>query len=178
MRCQHHQSRAGQDNPLAELAARQALNLVVDRQRLFKEALAGYGEPSAGLTPSWTLSYFSRLTPYAHDPKKAVNLWRELGWQTERQLKLASAREHEPLARLVAQDIHDALQVGVELNVCTDAEKLAALRRLAERQGVPDWDIFIYGWSGQTTDAPPLELHYQFLGARGAWRAGETLPHP
>ncbi|MBA3712303.1 MAG: hypothetical protein H0W76_07610 [Pyrinomonadaceae bacterium] len=26
-------------------------------------------------------------------------------------------------------------------------------------------------WGGQPSDAPPLELHYQFVGRRGAWWA-------
>ena len=79
---------------------------------------------------------------------------------------------HEQIARLVAQDINDALEIEVDVTVFSDAEKLRALRQLSEEKRVPEWDVFIYGWGGQTSDAPPLELHYQFVGRRGAWRAG------
>ncbi len=42
---------------------------------------------------------------------------------------------------------------------------------MRKKKRVPDWDVFLYGWGGQTSAAPPLELHYQFVGRRGAWRA-------
>ncbi len=165
-------NRAGDDNPLVDLTARVALNHAVNRERLIDEGLAGYGAPSAGLTPSWTLSYLSRLTPYAHDPKGAAKLWRETKWQADRHFKLATAGEHEGIARLVARDINDALEIKVDVTVFSDEEKLKALRQLAEKKRVPEWDVLIFGWGGQTSDAPPLELHYQFVGRRGAWRAG------
>lgn len=169
-------NRAGDDNPLAFLTARLALNHAIDRQRLVEEALSGYGAPSAGLTPSWTLSYLSRLTPYAHDPKRAAKLWREANWPTGRRLKVVSGSEHEHIARLVAQDITEALGMVVDLTLLNDEEKLKELRHLAEEKSAPGWDVFIYGWSGQTSDAPPLESHYQFAGRRGAWRAGPWSP--
>lgn len=168
-------NRAGVDNPLARAEARRALNFAINRKRLVAENLAGYGEPSAGLTPGWTLGYLSRLSPYAHDAKRAAKLWRDVSPQTTRPLRLTCAHEHAALAEFVAQDIRDALAIEVALSVYSDAEKLAKLRQLAEKKSAPDWDVFIYGWSGQTSDAPPLELHYQFAGARGAWRAGETI---
>ena len=165
-------NRAGDANPFADLRARQALNHAIDRAKLIDEGLAGYGEPSAGLTPSWTLSFLSRLTPYAHDPRRAAKLWRGVKWRAGRRLKLAAANEHYAIARLVARDIEDALDIEVDLKVFSDEEKIAALGELTEKRKVPAWDIFLYGWSGQTADAPPLELHYQFVGRRGAWRAG------
>jgi peptide/nickel transport system substrate-binding protein len=103
-------------------------------------------------------------------------LFEEAGWQSGRRLKLATANERESLARMIAADISDALGVGVDLTVFSDAEKLSELRKLAEKKTAPDWDIFIYNWSGQTTDAPPLELHYHFVGKNGALRAGEPIP--
>ncbi len=164
-------NRAGDGNPLDDLQARLALNHAVSRASLVDEGLAGYGAPSAGLTPSWTLSYLNRLTPYTHDPNKAAKLWQATKWQTDRRFKLATANEYEGIARLVARDINDALDIEVDVMIFSDEEKLKALRQLAERRQVPDWDVFIYGWGGQTSDAPPLELHYQFVGRRGAWRA-------
>lgn len=107
-------------------------------------------------------------------PKRAAKLWQATAWQPKRRFRIAVANEHEHLARLVAADIEDALKIKVDLRVYSDEEKLRALRRLAEKRQVPEWDVFIYGWSGQTADAPPLESHYQFVGERGAWRAGKA----
>lgn len=165
-------NRAGSGNPLNELSARLALNYAVDRDSLVDECLAGYGEAAAGLTPSWTLSRPRRLKPYAYDPKRAAKLWRKSGWQTGRHLTVAAGDEHEEIARFVARNIADALKIKVDVAVFSAEEKVSALRRLAEKKAVPNWDVFIYGWSGQTTDAPPLELHYQFVGRGGALRSG------
>ncbi len=109
------------------------------------------------------------------DAEKARQLFEEAGWQSGRSLKLATANERENLARMIAADISNALGIGVDVIVFSDAEKLSELRKLAEKKTAPDWDIFIYNWSGQTTDAPPLELHYHFVGKSGALRAGEPI---
>ena len=102
-------------------------------------------------------------------------MFAEAGWQKDRRLKLATANERENLARMIASDISNALKIGVDVIVFSDAEKLEELRKLAEKKTALDWDIFIYNWSGQTTDAPPLELHYHFVGANGALRAGKPI---
>jgi len=160
---------------LDDARVRRALNHSINRERLVENGLLGYGEPSAGLTPIWTTSLLSRLSPYKHEPEKAKKLFEEAGWQSDRRLKLATANERENLARMVASDISNALGIGVDVIVFSDTEKLSELRKLAEKKVAPDWDVFVYGWSGQTTDAPPLELHYHFVGANGALRAGDPI---
>lgn len=164
------------DNDLInDVRIRQALNYAIDRERLVENGLNGYGEASAGLTPSWTKSFLSRLSPYEHDAEKAKKLFREAGWKKDRSLKLATSSERENLARMAASDISNALEIGIDVQVFSDAEKITELRNLAERKGTPDWDIFIYSWSGQQTDAPPLELHYGFVGANGWLKAGAAI---
>lgn len=44
-------NRDAEELPFADRRARLALNLAVDRQRLVRDALAGYAHPLAGLTP-------------------------------------------------------------------------------------------------------------------------------
>jgi peptide/nickel transport system substrate-binding protein len=169
-------NRAGDDNLLNDVRLRQAFNLALDRDRLVKEGLKGYGEPAGSLTPLWTYSFLTRPKPYDCDPKKAAKLRLEAGWEDSRELRLAVPNEFEKLGHLVAQNLRDGLQLTVDLKVLTSAEKLTDLRNLAERKGEFDWDVFLYGWSGQISDAPPLELHYQVLGKYGALRRGGETP--
>ncbi len=164
-----------ENDSINDVRVRQALNHAIDRERLVANGLNGYGEPSASLTPSWTKSVLSRLSPYKHDAEKAKKLLAEAGWSKERRLQLATANERENLARMVASDISNALEIGVDVIVFSDDEKLSELKKLAEKKIKPDWDIFIYNWSGQTADAPPLELHYNFVGANGWLRVGEPI---
>jgi len=86
------------------------------------------------------------------------------------------ANEHENLGYLIARDLRDGLQLTIDLKILSSQEKLRDLRNLAERKERLDWDVFIYGWSGQIADAPPLELHYQIIGKHGALRRGGETP--
>ena len=56
-------------------AARQALNLAVDRERLVRDVLAGHGTALAGLTPATAFTAAQRapdrLRPHPHDPARA-----------------------------------------------------------------------------------------------------------
>lgn len=86
----------------------------------------------------------------------------------------------ERVARIVAADLSGALGIEVEVRVYSDAEKLGVLRQLAEKQSPQEWDILLHAWSdvgssGQTTDAPPLELHSGFVGASDEFRAGPVV---
>ena len=165
------------DDLINDERVRRALNHAIDRERLVANGLNGYGEAAGGLTPRWTTTaLLTRLSPYKRDAEAAKNLFRETGWQSGRRLKLAASGENENLARIIASDISNALEIGVDVNIFSDAEKLRELRNLAERGGAPVWDVFLYNWSGQTTDAPPLELHYNFVGANGCLRCGAVEP--
>ena len=166
----------GDDNLLNDLRLRQALNLAIDRKKLVKEGLKGYGGPAASLTPRWTYSYLTRPKPYAFKPRRAAKLRRAAGWEDSRILRLAVPDEFKNLGHLIAMDLRDSLQLTVDLKVLSNEEKLRDLRNLAERKGKLDWDVMIYGWSGQISDAPPLELHYQVLGKYGALRRGGETP--
>ncbi len=86
-------------------------------------------------------------------------MFAEAGWQKDRRLKLATANERENLARMIASDISNALKIGVDVIVFSDAEKLEELRKLAEKKTALDWDIFIYNWSRADGAKSPGRAH-------------------
>ncbi len=169
-------NRAGSDNLLNDVRLRQAFNLAIDRDALVKEGLKSYGEPAGSLMPLWTYSFLKRPRPYDFDPEKVLRLRREAGWEDSRVLRLAVPNEFETLGHLVAQNLRDNLRLTVDVQILSSEEKLTDLRALAERKGAFDWDVFLYGWSGQISDSPPLELHYQVTGKYGALRVGGETP--
>ncbi len=166
----------GDDNLLNDVRLRQAINLAIDREKLVADALKGYGEPAGALTPRWTYSLLTRPAIYAFDAEKAAGLLAETGWENGRALRLAVPNEFETLGQIVAEDLRENLQIAVDVQILSSAEKLHDLRNLATRKGDLDWDILLYGWSGQIADAPPLELHYHVLGKYGALRRGGETP--
>ena len=169
-------NRDADNNLLDDVRVRTALNLAIDRAKLVADGLQGYGEPAGALTPRWTYSFLTRPAVYDFDAEKARELLRESGWNNARSLRIAVPNEFETLGQIVAQDLRENLQIAVDLKILSSAEKLRDLRSLAERKNALDWDVFLYGWSGQIADAPPLELHYQVSGKYGALRRGGETP--
>jgi ABC-type oligopeptide transport system substrate-binding subunit len=173
--------------PLGRKLARQALNLAVDRERIVREAMFGRARPLAGLVPPSAVTRLHRLSPYAYDPKLAAAFWQDAAGPlrgTEaapRPLRLVVLDGLERVARVVAEDLRGALGIEVEVRVYEDEEKRGVLRRLAEKRSTHEWDVLLHSWSdarssGQTTDAPPLELHRGFVGESGEFRAGPVVP--
>ena len=173
--------------PLRNKLARQALNLAVDRERIVREAMFGRAHPLAGLTPPSAVTPLHRLSPYAHDPGLASAFWQDAVGSvggtdsSQRPLRLVVLDGLQHVARIVAENLRGALGTEVEVRVCGDEEKREVLRRLAEKHSPREWDVLLHSWSdvrssGQTTDAPPLELHRGFVGESGEFRAGPIVP--
>ncbi|MDQ4011301.1 MAG: ABC transporter substrate-binding protein [Actinomycetota bacterium] len=164
--------------PLHDLRARRALNLAIDRDGLIRDVFGGWARPLAGLTPPTSLTALhrapDRLRPYPHDPDKAARLWRAAGG-TARPLRLATMDAWEDVAHLVAEQLHTALDLKVEVLVLRGEQQREARRRLAAKQP-RDWDVLLLEQGSQTADVPPLELHRAFAGRSGEFRAGPVDP--
>ena len=172
--------------PLANKLARQALNLAVDRERIVREAIFWRARALGGLTPPSAVTALHRLSPYAHAPDLATAYWREAvgpsGYSpVHRPLRLVALDGLGSMARIVAEGLRGALGIEVEVRVYGEDEKREVLRCLAEKRLPHEWDVLLHSWSdarssGQTTDAPPLELHRGFVGGSGEFRAGPVVP--
>lgn len=171
-------NRDAKDLPLGDYRGRLALNFAVDRDRLVREGMHERAQPLAGLRSLAGVTPLHRLLPYPHDPRRARELWRAAAGDTaQRPLRLAATPDLERIVPLVATDLREALGIEVEIRVYGETERLDLLRRLAEKQAPPEWDVLLYDWNiGQTADAPPLELHRGFVGASGEFRAGRVIP--
>jgi peptide/nickel transport system substrate-binding protein len=69
------------DNFFKDKRVRQALNYAVDKEKLIKEALSGMGSVSAGTIYPLTWAYYQDIKPYPYNPKKALELLKEAGWE-------------------------------------------------------------------------------------------------
>ncbi len=161
--------------PFADVRARQALNHAVDRDRLVREALAGYGDPLGGLTPACAAPRPLRSSPYEHDPRKAAELWRAAGGGT-RPIRIAAFADWAAVARRAAADLREALGVGAEVTVHDREGELQLRKRLAERAGPHPWDVLVLMQGCQAAESVALELHRAFAGETGEYRAGPVVP--
>lgn len=168
--------------PLADVRARRALNLAVDRDALVRDAMHGHASPLAALAPSAGALTLDRVLhpfhkPYAHDPAEAARLWGAAGAVPGLPLRIAAPEQLGPVAHQVADDLRRALDVAPEVTLYRGVEaKLDARRRLAEKVTPRDWDVLIWEQGAQAADAVALEIHRAFVGASGEWRAGPVVP--
>jgi peptide/nickel transport system substrate-binding protein len=169
-------NRGAGDVPLGDARVRRVLSMAVDRQRLIQEGFAGYAYPLARLTPHYATGYPEGLEPYPHDPEQVARLFSDAGWPQGRPLLLACDEGTEPLARLVAEDLEQALGIGVEVTVILNEELLAAQHTLVEKVMPLPFDVLIHSWFDLTSDAPPAVLHREYYHSGGAFRAGPPVP--
>ena len=163
--------------PLNDVRARRALNHAVDRGRLVKGTMAGYTDPLAGLAPPCAVPRLTRLSPYAHDPRKAIALWREVGGGAQvRALRVAAFADCAAAAEHAAADVRAALGLGTEVTVLDRAAELEAREALADRRGPSPWDLLALTQGCQAVESVPLELHRAFVGETGEYRAGPAVP--
>jgi peptide/nickel transport system substrate-binding protein len=168
-------NRQPRDVPLDRVEVRRALNLAVDRARVVREGLAGYGTVIPALTPPWCSGFPADAQPYAHDPGQARSLLEEAGWPRGRPLRVAAAEPFAALARLVAGDLRSALGIRVEVIVVPDAAMPAGARALIEKKLTLDWDVLLFPWFDLSSEAPPAAVHREFFGRDGAFRAGPQV---
>jgi peptide/nickel transport system substrate-binding protein len=169
-------NRGAEDVPLGDIRTRKALNMAVDRERLIQEGFAGYAHPLVGLTPHYATGFPEGLEPYPHDPDEARQLFAEAGWPEGRALRLATLEDTEGAARLVAEDLWEALGIQVDVSVIPSEDLLAAQHTLIEKVMPLPFDVLILGWFDLTSDAPPAVLHREFYSASGALMAGPPVP--
>jgi peptide/nickel transport system substrate-binding protein len=171
--------------PLGDRRARQALNLAVDRDALVREVMFGRARALAGLTPPAGILRLDRVlhpfasssSPYAHDPDRAAELWRDAGAGPGLPLRIAAPDELERVAARVAAELREALGVAAEVTIHRGTEaKLDLRRRLADKARPPEWDVLIWEQGAQAADAVAVEMHRAFVGATGEWRAGPIVP--
>lgn len=60
---------------------RQALNYAVDKERIVEKVLRAKGRVSSGTTYPLSWAFNSEISPYPYNPKEALKLLNEAGWQ-------------------------------------------------------------------------------------------------
>lgn len=168
-------NRDAEGAPLHDVRVRRALNMAVDRDRLIREAFAGYAYPLAGLTPHFAAGVPKGQRPYPHDADAARQLLAEARWPAGRALRLAAPADLAGVARLLADGYTRSLGVEVELMIIQPDQLLAAQHALVEKVLPLPFDVLVHAWFDLSADAPPAVLHREFFHSTGAFRAGPPI---
>lgn len=164
------------DAPLADVRARRALNLAVDRDRLIEQAFAGHAYKLAGLTPPYAEGLPEGQEPYPHDPREALRLLTEAGWPEGRALRLAATADLERPAEILAEDLRESLGLGVEVSLIGADQLLAAQHVVVEKRIPAPFDLLLHAWFDLSSDAPPAVVHREYFHSTGAFRVGPAIP--
>jgi ABC-type transport system substrate-binding protein len=168
-------NRDAEGAPLHDLRARQALNLAVDRERLIREAFAGYAYPLAGLTPHYAAGVPRGQQPYPHDADRSRELFAEARWPAGRALRVAAPADLEGVARLLAEGYTRSMGVEVDVSIIPPEQLLAAQHALVEKVLPLPFDVLVHAWFDLSADAPPAVLHREFFHSTGAFRTGPPI---
>lgn len=168
-------NRFKRDIDFSDYKLRLAFNLAIDRAAIIQQGFNGYASIVPALTPPWAIDFPEDLTPRVHDINKARKLLKDSCWKQGRKLKLATTNEFKKSAKIIASQIQDALQIGVELTIYTYDEEVKLKRILAEKKFVPTWDILLISASAFFLEGTPAFFHREFFGSDGALRVGPKI---
>jgi peptide/nickel transport system substrate-binding protein len=162
--------------PMDDVRVRKALNHGVDRDRLVRDVLHGYGTPLAGMTPPWAKGYPKDLQPYTFDPERARALLAEAGWPAGRALRLAAPPPLAGIGGWLQSAYRESLGIDVELLQPSGQEFQAWERALVEKKLPLPWDLLVHAWLDLSADVPPAVMHREFFHTVGGFRAGPSVP--
>nr|WP_272495809.1 ABC transporter substrate-binding protein [Bacillus pinisoli] len=155
---------------------RLAFNLAVNRERFIKEGFYGYADVIPALTTPWVFDFPEGLEPRGYDPVEARRLLHEAGWQEGRAFEIATFKEFEHPAFVLAEQLREALRISVNVTVISVLDEVKTRRMMAEKKLVPSWDLFLASAAALFLEATPAFFHREFFGADGALRMGPEIP--
>ncbi len=115
------------DERFKDRKVRQAIAYAIDKEKIIKGVLLGFGRPCTGPFPPDSWAYNKNVKGYPYDPEKALNLLRETGWVLDNGML---KKEGKPFRftilvnqgnnqRLMAAQIikEDLKKIGIEVDI-------------------------------------------------------------
>lgn len=142
-------------NPFLDLRVRRAFLHAVDRARVVRDVLKGFGLEASQFGAPGVFGFNPEIRPAEHDLALARRLLAEAGYSQGFRFTLDAPRGVHPgdadAARLVAEDLR-AAGLDVELNLLP---KAAMFEKLTRR----DTSVFIASWNSLTGDMEEIYLN-------------------
>jgi peptide/nickel transport system substrate-binding protein len=169
-------NRYRQDVNYNDQKVRLAFNLAVNRTRFIQEGFYGYASKVPALTPPWALDFPEELKPRPYHPGEARRLLREAGWPEGKAFTIATMKEFEQPALVLAEQLREALQISVNVTVFSIYDEVKMKRLVAEKRLTPSWDLLLTSTSALFLETTPAFFHREFFGIDGALRTGPVIP--
>ena len=170
-----------------DLAIRQALSYVIDRQNLVDDVFSGQAAPGNGMISPYYKRFFQSYADdpeigYQHDPEKAKQVLADGGWvcpaggicekdgvkaQFELMTRVEQLDDQNASKRIKAW----AREIGIDIKLSPVSDDAISNGTYAtgteEDKYGPDYDAFLWGWSG---DVPSPDFNFDVLRTDSAWQ--------
>jgi len=151
-----NQRRAGKPTLFADKRVRQAMTLLIDRERIARDVYRGYAKPAVGPFGVVSPQNDPSIQPWPYDPKRAVELLREAGFAKRndrgvlvhddgREFRFRFTYNNKnPQTEQIVLQIKDSLaRAGIVVEQ-EPTDWPLMLKKLNER----DYDVITLGWTG------------------------------
>jgi peptide/nickel transport system substrate-binding protein len=160
--------RNGVATPFGDKRVRQAMTLLLDREKMIRDIWKGVGQVCKGFANPGTLGDDPDRKPWPYDPPRGLALLKEAGWEDrngDRVLEDKDGREFTfELTVFGADEITEKLAAFVK-----DAYAAAGIRVTVRRMdwavGDPvrqqrDFDAMIMGWGANAPESDPKQIFH------------------
>jgi peptide/nickel transport system substrate-binding protein len=174
------------DNPtfFADQRVRQAMTLLLDRERLANEIWFGYAQPASGPFYPFGPQHNPEVKPWPYDPKKGLELLREAGFEDRNKDGVLEDPTGKPfqftftyssgnaLSERLALFFRDSYaRAGIKLEL--DAVEWSQLLDKLDRR---DFDAVSLGWSASVETDPYQMFHSSQMQDQGDNRMSYSSP--
>jgi peptide/nickel transport system substrate-binding protein len=137
-------------NPLKDARVRQALSLLVQRDRLVERVLSGAGTPAGQIVPAGIFGYDPSLTPAVHDLPAAKRLLAEAGYPEGFGITLHASNDRFLQDGAVAQTVGQSLaRGGIKMNAVKTLPYSVFVKEATNRQ----YSFFLFSFGSSTGEA-------------------------
>ncbi len=158
----------------ADKRVRRAMTLLMDRETFLQKILLGFGTVISGPFYVNSPDYDQRIAPYPYDPRTAVALLREAGWEDRdgdgvldkdgqpfafEFLLSAGSRTGEQIATVLQENLKS---VGIRMQI-RNLEWAVFIQRIDQR----DFDACTLGWS-MGWDSDPFQIWHSSQAEKGS----------
>lgn len=179
-----NQKRGDATTAFADQRVRQAMTLLLDRDRLAKEIWLGYAQPASGPFYPFGPQHNAEIEPWPYDPKKGLELLREAGFEDRNKDGVLEDADGKPfqfaftyssgnaLSERLALFFRDSYaRAGIKLDL--DAVEWSQLLDKLDRR---DFDAVSLGWSASVETDPYQMFHSSQMQDQGDNRMSYSSP--
>ncbi|MGE3108191.1 MAG: ABC transporter substrate-binding protein [Phycisphaerales bacterium] len=158
----------GKPTPFADKRVRQAMTLLLDREKMVRDIWKNVGVVAKGFNNPGTPGSDPDLKPWPYDPARAKALLKDAGWEDRDNDRILENRDGQPfvfeLTTFGGGEIAERIGVFVK-DACAAAGIRVNIRAMDWSVGEPvrqqrDFDAMMMGWGANAPESDPKQIFH------------------